>query len=61
MSYHMRITKDLHVLSQVKLDNGCIIFGSARKLYLQMFDPIHNQGLRLALNLELLLLLVYML
>ena len=32
-----------------KLDYGCIINGSARKPYLQMLDPIHNQGLRLAL------------
>ena len=33
-----------------KLDYGCIIYSSARKLYLQMLDPIHNQGLRLALE-----------
>ena len=33
-----------------KLDYGCIIYGSARKSYLQMLDPIHNQGLRLALG-----------
>ena len=33
-----------------KLDHGCIVCGSARKSYLQMFDPIHNQGLRLALG-----------
>ena len=31
-----------------KLDHGCIIYGSARKSYLQMLDPIHNQGLGLA-------------
>ena len=44
-----------------KLDYGCIIYGSARKSFLQMLDPIHNQGLRLALELlELLLLLVSM-
>ena len=36
-------------LVQSKLDYGCIIYGSARKSYLQMLDPIHNQGLRLAL------------
>ena len=48
-------------LVQSKLDYGCIIYGSARKSYLQMLDPIHNQGLRLALGvLELLLLLVFM-
>ena len=37
-------------LAQSKLDYGCIIYGSARKSYLQMLDPIHNQGLRLALG-----------
>ena len=26
------------------------MYGSARKTYLQMLDPIHNQGLRLALG-----------
>ena len=35
---------------QSKLENGCIIYGSARKSYLQMLDPIHNQGLWLALG-----------
>ena len=33
-------------LVRSKLDYGCIIYGSARKSYLQMLDPIHNQGLR---------------
>ena len=28
-----------------KLDYGCIIYGSARKSYIQMLDPIHNQDL----------------
>ena len=37
-------------LIQSKLDDGCIIYGSARKSYLQMLDPIQNQGLRLALG-----------
>ena len=37
-------------LVQSKLDYGCIIYGSARKSYLQMLNPIHNQGLRLALG-----------
>ena len=37
-------------LVQSKLDYGCIIYGSARKSYLQMLDPIHNQGLGLALG-----------
>ena len=35
-------------LIRSKLDYGCIIYGSARKSYLQMLDPIHNQGLGLA-------------
>ena len=38
------------VSSPVNLDYGCIIYGSTRKSYLQMLDPIHNQGLRLALG-----------
>ena len=37
-------------LVRSKLDYGCFIYGSARKSYLQMLDPIHNQGLRLALG-----------
>ena len=32
-----------------KLDYGSIIYGSTRKSYLEMLDPIHHQGLRLAL------------
>ena len=34
----------------LKLDFCCIIYGSARKSYIQTLDPIHNQGLRLALG-----------
>ena len=37
-------------LVRSKLDYGCIIYGSAPKSYLPMIDPIHNQGLRLALG-----------
>ena len=37
-------------LVRSKLDYGCIIYGSARKSYLQMLDPIYSQGLRLALG-----------
>ena len=33
-----------------KLDYGSIIYGSARKSYLETLDPIHHQGLRLALG-----------
>ena len=38
-----------------KLDYGCSVYGSARKSYLRMLDPIHNQGLRLCLGLSELL------
>ena len=37
-------------LIRSKLDYGCIVYGSSRKSYLQMLDPIHNQGLRLCLG-----------
>ena len=38
-------------LVRSKLDYGCILYGSAYLLtYLQMLDPIHNQGLRLCLG-----------
>ena len=37
-------------LVRSKLDYGCIIYGSPRKSYLQMLDPIHNKGLSLALG-----------
>ena len=32
-------------LVRSKLDYGCIIYGSARKPYLQMLNPIHNHSL----------------
>ena len=37
-------------LVRVKLNYGCIIYGSARKSYFHMVDPIHNQGLKLTLG-----------
>ena len=37
-------------LIRPKLDYGSIVYGSARKSYLAMLDPIHHQGLRLALG-----------
>ena len=37
-------------LVRSKLDYGCIVYGSARKSYLKMLDPIHNQGLRLYMS-----------
>ena len=43
-------------LVRSKLDYGCIVYGSACKCYLQMLDPVHNQGLGFVLeHLELLL------
>jgi len=33
-----------------KLDYGCVVYGSARKSYLKILDPIHHQGIRLALG-----------
>ena len=33
-----------------KLDYGSIVYGSARKSYFAMLDPLHHQGLRLALG-----------
>ena len=37
-------------LIRSKLDYGSIIYGSAKKSYLQMLDTIHHQGLRLSLG-----------
>ena len=37
-------------LIRSKLDYGSIVYGSARKSYLQMLDTVHNQVLRLALG-----------
>ena len=37
-------------LIRSKLDYGSLVYGSARKSYLQMLDTVHNQGLRLALG-----------
>ena len=37
-------------LVRSKLDYACIVWGSARKSYLQMLDPIHHQGLRICLG-----------
>jgi len=37
-------------LIRSKLDYGCIAYGSARGLYLQMLDPVQNHALRLCLG-----------
>ena len=33
-----------------KLDYGCIVYGSARRLILKQLDPIHHQDLRIVLS-----------
>lgn len=37
-------------LVRSRLDYGCIVYGSARKSYIQMLDTVHHQGLRLVLG-----------
>jgi len=37
-------------LIQSKLDYGSVVYGSARKSYLQMLEPIQNHGLCLCLD-----------
>ena len=37
-------------LVRSKLDYGCIVYGSARRSILIQLDPIHHQGLRIALG-----------
>ena len=37
-------------LVRCKLDYGCIVYGSARRSILKQLDPIHHQGLRIALG-----------
>ena len=37
-------------LVQSKLDYGSIVYGSARKSYVKLLDPVHHQGLRLSLS-----------
>lgn len=44
------LLKLYHSLVRSKLDYGSIIYGSARKSYTQMLDPIHNLALRLCLG-----------
>ena len=39
-----------HVLVHSKLDYGSIVYGSARRSVLKQLDPIHHQGLRIALG-----------
>ena len=37
-------------LVRSKLDNGCIVYGAASNNILKKLDPIHHQGLRIALG-----------
>ena len=37
-------------LVRSKLDYGCVAYGSARQSVLKQLDPIHHQGLRIALG-----------
>ena len=37
-------------LVRAKLDYGSIVYGSARKSYIKLLDPVHHQGLRLSLG-----------
>ena len=37
-------------LVRSKLDYGCIVYGSASRSILKQLDPIHHQGLRIALG-----------
>ena len=39
-----------HSLIRSKLNYGCFIYGADRKIYLKELNPIHHQGLRLALG-----------
>ena len=48
MQNELHFSSFIGSLVRSKLDYGCIIYGFARKSYLQMIDPIHNEGLRLA-------------
>ena len=37
----LKLTNDA---THLVYDYGCIVYGSVRKSYLQMLDPIHNLG-----------------
>ncbi|MEE8152293.1 MAG: ribonuclease H family protein, partial [candidate division NC10 bacterium] len=39
-----------HALVRSKLDYGSMVYGSARPSYIQMLNPVQNQGLRLCLG-----------
>ena len=40
---------NLHrLLNRLKLDYGCIAYGSASKSYIKLLDTVHHQGLQLS-------------
>ena len=44
------LLKLYRTLIRSKLDYGCTVYGSAKKSNLKLLDPIHHQGLRIALG-----------
>ncbi|KAG1708490.1 RNA-directed DNA polymerase from mobile element jockey [Nymphon striatum] len=46
----LRILSNTNWGADRKLDYGSVVYGSARKSYLRVLDPVHNQGLRLSLG-----------
>ena len=47
---HVVLLRLYRLLVRSKLDYGCIVYGSARRSILKQLDPIHHQGLRIALG-----------
>ena len=47
---HIVLLRLYRSLVRSKLDYGCIVSGSARLSILKQLDPIHHQGLRIALG-----------
>ena len=44
------LLKLYRALVRSKLDYGSIVYGSARKSYVKLLDPVHHQGVRLSLG-----------
>ena len=44
------LLKLYRTLVRSKLDYGCAVYGSAKHYILKLLDPIHHQGLRIALG-----------
>ena len=47
---HIVLLRLYRSLVRSKLDYGCTMYGSARRSILKQLDPIHHQGLRIALG-----------